>query len=51
VVVDDGFWPMQEPLRLSDGNWIMAGTRVERGDRDQRALPAVATTSPGGILS
>ena len=42
VVVNDGFWPMQEPLRLSDGNWIMAGTRVERGDRDQRALPAVA---------
>jgi hypothetical protein len=25
VVVGGGFWPMQEPQRMEDGNWIMAG--------------------------
>ena len=25
VVVDAGFWPMQEPQKMADGNWIMAG--------------------------
>jgi hypothetical protein len=25
VVVEGGFWPMQEPIRMADGNWIMAG--------------------------
>jgi hypothetical protein len=42
VVIEGGFWPMQEPQKMADGNWIMAGAQVERGDTDQRALPAVA---------
>ena len=25
VMVDGGFWPMQEPLQMDDGNWIMSG--------------------------
>jgi hypothetical protein len=25
VLVEGGFWPMQEPQRMDDGNWIMAG--------------------------
>jgi hypothetical protein len=25
TVIEGGFWPMQEPLRMDDGNWIMAG--------------------------
>ncbi len=25
VVVDGGFWPMQEPIRMDDGHWILAG--------------------------
>lgn len=28
VVIEGGFWPMQEPLRMADGNWIMAGISV-----------------------
>lgn len=28
VVVAGGFWPMQEPIRMDDGNWIMAGIRA-----------------------
>lgn len=31
VVVGEGFWPMQEPLRMADGNWIMAGLQVGKG--------------------
>lgn len=31
VVVDEGFWPMQEPLQMADGNWIMCGFRVAKG--------------------
>lgn len=31
VVVEGGFWPMQEPQRMTDGNWIMAGLQVIDG--------------------
>lgn len=31
VVARDGFWPMQEPLEMDDGNWIMAGISVGDG--------------------
>lgn len=38
AIVDGGFWPMQEPQKMPDGNWIMAGFRIgEAGN-----LPAVA---------
>lgn len=47
VVVDGGFWPMQEPQRMADGNWILAGARVDRGDGDQSAAPAVAISHGG----
>jgi len=43
VVVDAGFWPMQEPLKMDDGNWIMAGARIAKGYDDMEGnLPAVA---------
>jgi hypothetical protein len=42
VVLDQGFWPMQEPQRMSDGNWIMAGFRVVNGFGLAGNLPAVA---------
>lgn len=31
VVAADGFWPMQEPQPMEDGNWIMAGLIVDEG--------------------
>ena len=31
VVIENGFWPMQEPQKMADGNWIMAGARVSHG--------------------
>ena len=42
VVIDDGFWPMQEPQRMADGNWIMAGARISKGYGVEGDLPAVA---------
>jgi hypothetical protein len=42
VVVDNGFWPMQEPQPMADGNWIMAGIRVANGYDVKGHPPAVA---------
>ena len=42
VVLDQGFWPMQEPQRMADGNWIMAGFRVVNRFGLAGNLPAVA---------
>ncbi len=41
-VVEDGFWPMQEPLKMADGNWIMAGFRIGGQFGQPGNLPAVA---------
>ncbi|MBM3737136.1 MAG: exo-alpha-sialidase [Acidobacteria bacterium] len=32
VVVRDGFWPMHFPVRMPNGNWIMAGFQVGGGE-------------------
>jgi predicted neuraminidase len=42
MVIPDGFWPMQEPQRMTDGNWIMAGARISNGYGVKGDLPAVA---------
>jgi hypothetical protein len=31
TVIQGGFWPMQEPIKMGDGNWIMCGIRVGGG--------------------
>jgi hypothetical protein len=41
TVIGGGFWPMQEPLRLPGGDWIMAGLMVGNGD------PAAVAISRG----
>jgi hypothetical protein len=43
VLIEGGFWPLQEPVPLDDGNWIMAGMSA-RGDAagGGRHPPAVA---------
>ena len=47
VVVGDGFWPMQPPERMSDGNWIMGGLRCSKGLKDAKGgnRPAVAISA------
>ncbi|WP_395752668.1 LamG-like jellyroll fold domain-containing protein [Prosthecobacter sp.] len=42
MIIDSGFWPMQEPQKMADGNWIMAGARVSKGYDFKGDLPAVA---------
>lgn len=42
VVLEGGFWPMQEPQKMDDGNWIMAGFQ-----RSKNNLPAVAISKGG----
>ncbi len=37
--IEDGFWPMQQPQKMDDGNWIMAGLKV--GDSN----PAIVAIS------
>lgn len=41
VVIKQGFWPMQQPVRLVNGNWMMAGLKVGHGN------PAVVALSEG----
>ncbi len=31
TVIEGGFWPMQEPLKTGDGNWILSGLSVGDG--------------------
>lgn len=41
TMIENGFWPMQQPLLMEDGNWIMAGLKVADGN------PAVVAISRG----
>lgn len=41
TVIAGGFWPLGEPRRMEDGNWIMAGMRVGNGN------PAAVAISHG----
>ena len=45
TVIEDGFWPMQAPQKMDDGNWIMAGLRVGDGN------PAIIAISHGDDLT
>lgn len=44
TVVEGGFWPMTEPVKMDDGNWIMPGIRVGDGN------PAAVAISHGDDL-
>jgi len=45
AVIEGGFWPMQEPQKMEDGNWIMSGLRVGAGH------PAAVAISHGDDLT
>lgn len=42
AVLEGGFWPMQEPLKMPNGNWIMSGFRIDSQYGGPGNLPAVA---------
>jgi hypothetical protein len=44
TVIRDGFWPMTEPVKMDDGNWIMPGFIVGQGN------PAAVAISAGDDL-
>ena len=44
TVVKDGFWPMTEPVKMDNGNWIMPGFIVGQGN------PAAVAISAGDDL-
>ena len=47
IVLEGGFWPMQEPQQMADGNWIMAGIAA-RGDASAGGQhPAAVAISRG----
>jgi len=46
VVVGDGFWPMNQPVKMADGNWIMAGFSAGRYAASQ-VFPAAVAISHG----
>jgi hypothetical protein len=49
-VIEGGFWPMQEPIRMEDGNWILAGI-VASGDAAAGGThPAAVAISRGDNL-
>ncbi len=45
TVVENGFWPMTEPVKMGDGNWILPGIRVGDGN------PAAVAISHGDDLT
>jgi hypothetical protein len=45
IAAERGFWPMQEPQKMGDGNWIMSGISVGNGygGADDPAAVAIST--------
>ncbi|QDT12881.1 exo-alpha-sialidase [Stieleria marina] len=46
VVLKDGFWPMNQPVRMADGNWIMPGFAAGPYSNDH-VFPAAVAISHG----
>lgn len=42
VVIENGFWPMNQPVKMADGNWIMAGGSFAPYSNDKIFPAAVA---------
>lgn len=51
IIVKDGFWPMQQPIRMNDGNWIMSGLRVIDGIGKPNNPAAVAINHGDDLMS
>ncbi len=50
IVIRDGFWPMNQPVRMEDGNWIMPG--ISAGPySNKQVFPAAVAISHGDDLS
>jgi hypothetical protein len=46
IVLENGFWPMNQPVKMQDGNWIMPG--ISAGPYSKtKAFPAAVAISHG----
>ena len=50
VVIENGFWPMNQPVKMANGNWIMAGGSFGAYSNDQ-VFPAAVAISHGDDLT
>lgn len=50
VVIEGGFWALNQPVRMSDGNWIMAGISAGAYS-DRTANPPAVAISHGDDLT
>lgn len=50
VVIRNGFWPMNHPVRMDDGNWIMPGFSAGPYS-NSRVFPAAVAISHGDDLT
>ena len=50
VVLRDGFWPMNQPVKMDDGNWIMPGF-AGGPYNGKRVFPAAVAISHGDDLT
>ena len=46
VVIENGFWPMNQPVKMADGNWIMPGISAGPYAGD-KVFPAAVAISHG----
>ncbi|MFG0267355.1 MAG: LamG-like jellyroll fold domain-containing protein [Rhodopirellula sp. JB055] len=46
VIIENGFWPMNQPVPMDDGNWIMPGFLGKRYSGD-KVFPAAVAISHG----
>lgn len=49
TVIKNGFWPLQEPIKMEDGNWIMSGLGRVQGKALHQMPPAVAISHGGDL--
>lgn len=50
IVIRDGFWPMNQPVQMEDGNWIMPGFSAGPYSNG-KVFPAAVAISHGSDLS
>lgn len=50
TIIGGGFWPLQAPVKMDDGNWIMSGIVGGSTDAEKGVSPAAVAISHGNDL-
>ncbi len=51
VIIEEGFWPMETPRKMPDGNWIMAGLCIGTEKSKHNAAAGVAISDGDDFLN